>query len=611
VKRTIFASGLLAMACASSALAYTFLGDKWLDPRMPVPYQFNTVLNEACIAGLDEHNEVRAAFDVWSAVPTVDLTFGEQGSTTTACGLEADNQNTMSMEDCHNQCTGSCIAVTSSIDWGGGGDPTWVFDGATPLQQRGKKESDITFSKSWRFGTFADVSAGCMSDACPAGNTFDIRGIAVHEIGHLIGLGHSSVGGSTMFASASFCTTSLTSLAADDQAGATVLYDSDYVPFQVADVVGGNVRSSLLNAGNFGFSGSGEPVAGGHGSGFEFPLGTQNLYEAALIFGVDGATTVSSDFRQPGTFGQDNDFFQTSEVTGGGLSASATFNDDRGALEGGGLGIDVTAVMTASTDPANEDFVILCYKLTNTTGSTISGLRVGIIMDVDFAGAAATNSVVWDATNEVGIFSDPSTGNRMGVAVLNSEGAATFRGLAATANFSEANKALYLFDDFNNTDVLNADVNALLATGDFTIGAGGTAFASFVLAGGTGTADLLANVAQARSIYSTGTHCAVTVDVADVSSPMPMNLAQNVPNPFNPKTTISFELARSGMVLLEVFETSGRRVRTLAQGVRVPGAYEVTWDGKDDLGKDLPSGMYLYTLRTNEGTVSRKMMLLK
>jgi hypothetical protein len=609
VRTTLFTSGALLLVCASGAFAYSFIGDKWLDPRHPVEYQFNTVLNEQCIAGLDELDEVRAAFAVWAAVPTVSLTFGEQGSTTTQCGLVADGDNTISMEDCNNQCTGSCIAVTSSVDWGNGGDPTWAFDGATPLQQRGKNESDITFSKGWRFGTFADVGAGCTSDACPAGNTFDIRGIAVHEIGHFIGLGHSTVGGATMFASASFCTTSLTSLAPDDEAGVTVLYDSDYVPFDFVDVVGGNVRCSLFNAGNFGYSGSGGPVGGNYGSGFEFPLGTQNLYEGALIYGIDGASIVQSDFRQPGSFGQDNDFFQTSVVDGGGAGASTTFNDDRG--DAGGLGIDVTAVMTASSDPANEDFVIICYRLTNTTGSSITGLRVGIIMDIDFAGQAATNSLVWDATNEVGVLTDPSTANQMGLAVLNSEGAQTFRGLAASANFSESSKATYLFDDFNNTDVLNNDVNALIATGDYTIPAGGTAIASFVLAGGSGSADLLANIAQARSIYSTGDHCAITVDVADVHTPRPMHLGQNVPNPFNPQTTISFELDRAGMVLLEVFDTSGRSVRTLVRGVRTPGGHEVRWDGKDDLGKDLPSGMYLYTLRTSAGTTSRKMMLLK
>ncbi len=594
--------------------AYSFIGDKWQNPIFPVPYVFNTTLDEACITGDDEDEEVRQAFLTWEAVTGTTMSFQDVPGNGAACGLVVDGQNTISMEDCLNQCTGSCIAVTSSIDWGGGGDPTWAFDGGTPRQLRGKMESDITFSKSWRFGTLADVGSGCMSDACPAGNTFDIRGIAVHEIGHFIGLGHSSVPGSTMFASASACNVGLSSLHSDDMAGGRVLYDSNYVPFDYGDVTGGNVKSSILNAGNIGISGSGESVPGQFGSGFQYPIGTQNLYEAALIFGTDGSSSVSSDYRQAGAFGQDNDFFQLTPVTAGGLAADdvkqARYADDRG--ESGGYGIEVTSTMSAYSSAPNDDFVIVCFTLKNVSGATISNLRVGMLMDWDFNDVFATNSLTWDAVNEVGIISDPSTTRRAGVAVLNAAGTATFRGLTSSDPQSDLNKADYLFSDFTSTDVVNDDVNLLIATGDFTLSAGAETTASFVLAGGTSEADLLTNVAQARSIYDSADFCGTVVGVDEAAVPQgPAQLGQNVPNPFNPRTTISFELERASMVLLDVYSAAGQHVRSLRAGVESPGAHSVVWDGRDDAGMDVPSGMYFYTLKAAGVSQSRKMMLLK
>ncbi|HEY3296654.1 MAG TPA: T9SS type A sorting domain-containing protein [bacterium] len=83
-------------------------------------------------------------------------------------------------------------------------------------------------------------------------------------------------------------------------------------------------------------------------------------------------------------------------------------------------------------------------------------------------------------------------------------------------------------------------------------------------------------------------------------------LAQNYPNPFNPATGLEFGVARSGHVSLKVFDLLGREVAVLVNGQRSPGVYRAEFDGSK-----LPSGLYLYTLRTPEGTQTRKMMLLK
>ncbi|MCX6600948.1 MAG: T9SS type A sorting domain-containing protein [bacterium] len=88
--------------------------------------------------------------------------------------------------------------------------------------------------------------------------------------------------------------------------------------------------------------------------------------------------------------------------------------------------------------------------------------------------------------------------------------------------------------------------------------------------------------------------------------PQQFFLAQNYPNPFNPATELRFGLAEGGAVSLRVFDLLGREVAVLIHDSRPPGVYEVSFDGSG-----LPAGLYFYTMTTPEGTLSRKMMLLK
>lgn len=90
-------------------------------------------------------------------------------------------------------------------------------------------------------------------------------------------------------------------------------------------------------------------------------------------------------------------------------------------------------------------------------------------------------------------------------------------------------------------------------------------------------------------------------------------LEQNFPNPFNPGTTIRFELKEGSAVSVEVFDLTGQRVRTLADlGPLVAGHYEVTWDGRDERGEAVASGVYLYALSAGGSrVVVRKMVLMK
>lgn len=73
-------------------------------------------------------------------------------------------------------------------------------------------------------------------------------------------------------------------------------------------------------------------------------------------------------------------------------------------------------------------------------------------------------------------------------------------------------------------------------------------------------------------------------------------LNQNYPNPFNPETTIEYEINNDGQVTLEIFNINGSKIKTLIDGYLTKGVYKVKWDGINDGGKKVSSGVYLYTL---------------
>ena len=96
-----------------------------------------------------------------------------------------------------------------------------------------------------------------------------------------------------------------------------------------------------------------------------------------------------------------------------------------------------------------------------------------------------------------------------------------------------------------------------------------------------------------------------------VSDPSRFVLRQNVPNPFNPVTTIRFEIPREAAVQLAVFDVRGRRVTTLHQGPIQAGYHDATWEGRDDQGRAVASGMYVVRLTGPGFSDARKMLLAR
>ncbi len=103
----------------------------------------------------------------------------------------------------------------------------------------------------------------------------------------------------------------------------------------------------------------------------------------------------------------------------------------------------------------------------------------------------------------------------------------------------------------------------------------------------------------------------VVVDNADEDPKSGFDVEQNYPNPFNPTTEIRFTLPKSEHVTIDVFNVLGQRIATLVDGDLPSGDHMVRWDGKDDSGERVASGIYLYRVVAGENRITKKMLMLK
>ena len=110
--------------------------------------------------------------------------------------------------------------------------------------------------------------------------------------------------------------------------------------------------------------------------------------------------------------------------------------------------------------------------------------------------------------------------------------------------------------------------------------------------------------------------CVAQVNPTDVAGRMPLpaatRLHPNYPNPFNPATTIVFDLAHGGSVRVDVFDVAGRRVRTLVNAKLDAGwNHRASWNGRDETGQAVATGLYFCRLEAAGQSATRKLVLLK
>jgi hypothetical protein len=140
-----------------------------------------------------------------------------------------------------------------------------------------------------------------------------------------------------------------------------------------------------------------------------------------------------------------------------------------------------------------------------------------------------------------------------------------------------------------------------LVTSDLTITSGWEGYVSF-------QHDISSHLYYA---WNDSVTTAVADDPPPGSAPLAFQLCPNFPNPFNPRTTISYSIPQTGVVHLAIYDVSGKRVRVLVDGLEPAGHHRLTWDGTSDRGQATASGVYFLRLSANGRQLAQKLVLVR
>lgn len=348
----------------------------------------------------------------------------------------------------------------------------------------------------------------------------------------------------------------------------------------------------------------------------EFPIGGASYRPAALTF-VNAALS-----------------------TGIALGVSATVHYD-GTRPTGIVGLPITDGVSAGVDVARYPDFSWAISTTGSLGATQFNLELTAegftgFDDVANVRIIRRNGAVSDITNQwtlqgaqydnFVISGVPSVVNVNSVGGLIQGGAIFAYGLKSTMVVANPIAPINL-TDANGTFTRNLTNPAL-----FTGAQSGITYSVSVANSAIITASITNNVltvakkvSGATSITVTGTdtfdgsrinHTVSVTVVSDVETepvvPTEFTLSQNYPNPFNPSTTIKFGLPKEAPVTLEIYNVLGVKVRTLIAGETMSAAFHtLVWDGKNDGGIAVPSGVYLYRVHADQFQASKKMTLIK
>jgi len=391
-----------------------------------------------------------------------------------------------------------------------------------------------------------------------------------------------------------------------------------------------NVSTTATNIGRIGAADTGDLESG---IGFRFQEGRNLLFEGAIIAGA-GPAQISNAARGRlinGSQISDEDF----TIAAGGdlqIRTPGLLSDQEtvGIFEDGAsdkpMNIRVTQETFARTDPPFDDLVIWRYTIENRGSQTLDNFHFGLFFDWDIDDTNnnwLTNKAGYDAERKLGYAFDTGNGpdTYVGASVL-SEGGVSFRAIYNDPNHT-SNPSWGLHDGFTDAEKWEAissgisipaagpaDISFVIAVGPFSIEAEASIEIGFASLAGNDLSDLRANAESARQMWRE----IVATSVEDNNSPdLPtaFSLEPNFPNPFNPSTEISFQLPRASRVTIEVYDLLGRRVLTLIDKLQPAGRHTVRWNGTNESGALVQSGVYLYRMATAGFVQTHKMLLVK
>ncbi len=415
----------------------------------------------------------------------------------------------------------------------------------------------------------------------------------------------------------------------------------------------GNFVFTISNFGQYGLGDHSFNPLGGEG--FVYPKnGCDLLYEASFLIGKS-PDRVSDGVRGNDGKTPDQDF----EVLPGGelvLNTPGTVSGQDGFCmfsdlkAEAPLGLKIIQKSFSYADIENDDYLILEYVIHNINPQPVENFYAGLFFDWDIPLSSPDDDKIgFDSILSLYYQYDSKTNLYLSVVPLRANPGSEF--LSSSFHFmTPVDNSLWLYDGFTEEEkylLLSGQIatnsyseakdwSQITSCGPFSLAPQESMVVAFAVVGGEGLGQFRANLVSALEKYQS-----ITTNIEDEDNennlPESFCLNQNYPNPFNPSTTILFELRVEGKELkvphpakindkfftppqsellavntsLKIYNIRGQLVKTLFEGDLPEGRYEVTWDGKDESGATVASGVYLYRLKTAQGIITRKMILLK
>ncbi len=275
-------------------------------------------------------------------------------------------------------------------------------------------------------------------------------------------------------------------------------------------------------------------------------------------------------------------------------------------------GLTVTQWSASVPDPGLRDFVVITYDVANLGTEALNGLYVGIFSDFD----------VNNTTDN-----DVYTNTPRRLTYMTQSGdytyAAGIKLLAplSAANLSAIDHNVYIQpgtmmteavkDSFLRGAIARPNSNGtrnwscVVSAGPFNLGVGERTLVAFAFVGGNSEQEMLDHADSAQSWFDR------SVAVKEVAAGIPQVAMQVAPSPVRDHAQLRFALPQAGRARVEVLDVEGRVVRVLADREFARGVYTLGWDGRDEAGRNVAGGIYVYRLATAAGTVSRKAVLLR
>ena len=372
-----------------------------------------------------------------------------------------------------------------------------------------------------------------------------------------------------------------------------------------ATQTGNDISLTITSAGNLGFN---DYPDNKQGTGFHFGDGSNYMFEGSLMLGNSPAR-VLDQIRDSTQQGEKKSFLnvQPFKISIPGrisdIQGSTLFNDNIAAQK---LGVNVKLQSYSFIDPADQNYIILRYTITNTSGAAISNLYAGLYFDWDMIeGSGANDLTAYDNTGNFGYVHHqgliPDT--TIGIGLLSANNYGFYAIMNSSFGYTQLEKWTALSSGFASTSAGPADIANVTSSGPYNIPSNSSIDVAFALAADINLANLRTAFANAKAKYNS-----IITSINDKTNPVPykFELAQNYPNPFNPSTIIKFSVPSEGQVILKIYDMLGREVRTLLNDEKAPGNYSVNF-----IAGNLPSGVYLYKLTAGNYTDVKKLILIK